>query len=1627
MNYKKISPLSLNALILVQVICAPLLGVSDKPSKSREDEKTKEILSAYERQLKENPKNLQLFYALGSAYYSKDNYKKALSLFEQAYEIDPNYRDIKRRLGLTYLFLHRLEKAEEMLEQALVLAPEDEQTLIGLARIAQLQYNFEKAERYYDQVLELNPQDISALTFYGDMLLQQKRFGKAMDVYGKLLAIRPDDKEFEIMFTRAKLGPVLEEISNLIAMDKQQEAIERYRNLIDQHPQSEQVYLAIGSIYKSLGRYSDAINLYERGLTLLPNSTSLQTAIALTWLAANYPEKAKPYLEKVLEEDPQNVSALAGLGRMYVLLGHPKKGNEYYEKALEIRPYDETALNFSAEFALEQKNFSHAHMLFQRLLKIHPESEYLWRMIDKAEHGPLIQRIEQLEEKGENIEDLYLQLVQKASDNPEYYLLFGRYFMDRHQYKRAQDVYNKSLKQIPNETSLLVAAGFAYLLDGNLGEAESYFEQVLRQDPNNSDSLAGMGRIYELDGNSQEAEKYYLKSLEFDHDNITALSFLANLRVKQQRYGHAERLYEKIQKEEPELDWPKKAMDWIKYRKILDEIRENQEQGDLEGTEILYRQLILTAPENIDYYIGLGRLFQENRRYDDAIELYNSALEQHPLDPLIKTALANAYLSTGKWDRAEQLLLEAGKISPNDPEILAAFGKIAEHQGNNRQALAQYLHALESDPENITALSYLGNYFFTQKKYDKALDVYMELKTQLPDSAWLRQAIIDIYNAPLLDEIQSLLQVGGLSDEQKEKRELEAESLYRKLLQKSSKNPRYYLQLGQLYAQMRRFTDAIQTYKSGLRYDPDNRDLLTYLGFALIFNNDLNRAKVQFNKVIKTYPNFSDGWAGLGKVAQEEGNASEAEFFYEHALDLDPQSKIALIYSANFYHKQGLFSKAHGLYERLLQLEPNSLWVERALQEIDLAPQLEQVRLLELEENWEEAAAIYAGLQGYYEKDIEYFLHLGNLYIRMKQFGRAIEVYQNGIASSPSAIRLKNALGLAYLFAGDHGKAETQFEEVLAIDPNNGEAMGGLGQVASLLEDPKRAERLFKRSLSISPDDTTILSFYGDLLMKQKRYEEAAELFERLVKLDPTAQWARNALQNAENGPLAEGARIFDILGHDRQALQSYVNLIGRDSDNSTYYLYLGDLYAKQERFWDAIRIYQIGLEAEPGSPALYRAIGFAYVSLEEICQSERIFTALIAKNPEDAAAWAGLGRTEALKGHYRQAECYYAKALEIDPADETADVYFAADLSEKQNYFSATRLYLDLAAKNPNKQWLSERVDENWRKTRDKLTFSGGYYEEDEWNREDDEWAARYQVYGGAVKLESPINDKTWFDVRVRNDFYRLTDRLNDETLYFFNSTGAYVGGKRLINSCYYVEGALGVTAYAPYKRAQFNQARDVVFEPTLSVTYHKRDEQFLTVGISSDTELVARDFEENDAKLVTRYYTFGTWRREFFNELILGAEGGWYWLTDYQRNDFQRAAVSLNWRPECFFKNISLLYYFQFQNFDKVIPDYWTYAPQLVNHLQIEYKRDYNEITSFTLGYAHGWQSSRTRFAEIIVTEPPVLQPLFWDRREYNTGFVKIDYDACPFKFTAEGSYYRDTKRYTIWFGKLDVQYEF
>ena len=124
--------------------------------------------------------------------------------------------------------------------------------------------------------------------------------------------------------------------------------------------------------------------------------------------------------------------------------------------------------------------------------------------------------------------------------------------------------------------------------------------------------------------------------------------------------------------------------------------------ADMQTAEQYYHLCLARNPNHEACQRGLAVLLVEENRGPEAVAQLQAWSQRQPTNPNPQIELARLCQEHGDLRDAENHLIDALSIDPNNTRALVALGQIRESSGNSAQALANYSRALAIDPRQPT-------------------------------------------------------------------------------------------------------------------------------------------------------------------------------------------------------------------------------------------------------------------------------------------------------------------------------------------------------------------------------------------------------------------------------------------------------------------------------------------------------------------------------------------------------------------------------------------------------------------------------------------------------------------------------------------------------------------------------------------------------------------------------------------------------------------------------------------------------------------------------------------------------------------------------------------------------------
>jgi tetratricopeptide (TPR) repeat protein len=448
------------------------------------------------------PKSLENHLLLGQLYTVKHDSAKAEAQFKAAQDIEPASEDVVLNLARLYAESGDVKRAADLLEAV----PIDDRTSkeeYALGAAYDQIKEPKKAIAAYQRAVDMDPENLDASHALAAALLANNQLDEALKQFQQLAEADTEDSTSLIRISEIQRR-----------QGKYSEALVTIRKVRQKDPSSLEAGYNEGLLLDVLGRYDEAIAVYQKMVELTGHANGAYTQ----------EEKANRsvFLERlaaVYHEENKTPEAIATFQKMIDLGGDiAKRGYQG-----EVDTYRDA------------KQFDLATEVCRKAVAANPDDRDLKLLLAW-----------QLADTGKLDEGLALAnglLTGKASDR-EVYLQISQIQLRLKHYKEAEDALAKAEPfaiKTEDKANLFFQKGSLAEREKHYDQAEQLFRKVLDIDPNNALTLNNLGyMLADKTTRYPDAIKYIRKAVELEPMNGAYLDSLGWAYFKMGNFESAE-------------------------------------------------------------------------------------------------------------------------------------------------------------------------------------------------------------------------------------------------------------------------------------------------------------------------------------------------------------------------------------------------------------------------------------------------------------------------------------------------------------------------------------------------------------------------------------------------------------------------------------------------------------------------------------------------------------------------------------------------------------------------------------------------------------------------------------------------------------------------------------------------------------------------------------------------------------------------------------------------------------------------------------------------------------------------------------------------------------------------------
>jgi len=242
--------------------------------------------------------------------------------------------------------------------------------------------------------------------------------------------------------------------------------------------------------------------------------------------------------------------------------------------------------------------------------------------------------------------------------------------------------------------------GTLFFQRGYLDQAETSFQQALRDDPSSAEALYGIGSVY----------------------------------LNQNKNAAARETFERVVK--LPANYPDTVPDaWNNLGVIA------TREGRVGDSVPCFLEALRLNPHHLLSLDNLGNAYRSQKRWDEASEVLQRALDVAPQDAEANYSLGMVFAQTDDTAQAEEHLQRALQARPVYPEALNNLGVLYLVTQRRDQAVASFEQCIRVAPGFDQAYLNLARVYALEGARDKARAVLIDLLKQHPDHSQAKQAL----------------------------------------------------------------------------------------------------------------------------------------------------------------------------------------------------------------------------------------------------------------------------------------------------------------------------------------------------------------------------------------------------------------------------------------------------------------------------------------------------------------------------------------------------------------------------------------------------------------------------------------------------------------------------------------------------------------------------------------------------------------------------------------------------------------------------------------------------------------------------------------------------------------------
>jgi tetratricopeptide (TPR) repeat protein len=683
-------------------------------------------------------KEKETYYQNAMEYISQNKQEAAILELRSAIQIDAKYADARYQLGLLYLKEGEIKNAFAELLRAGDLDPDNLDANLKVAHFYLLSKKKEESRQRIELILEKEPSHRDALALLANLELIEGKYDEALAALGKIG--EEVEKSDELLNIKGRIHAAQQQwdaaenaFRKAIAVNEanftnyetllllfeekkdQQKSKIILDDIIEKFQENPKAHLLLAGYYKSTGNKDQVAVELQKVIELVPDNPRFRLQLADFYQQNSQPDNAEETLLKARTDITDNPDIIASLATHYFEQQEFDEARSFLDELNENHPGHGTAKLLDARFLLKEGKARDAVTILKQLNTDFPawpppkfylgvahyslgEIELAQQAVVSAiqkngqisEYHTLLAQIFQVQGSFEDAKKESAMALRLNPKNLSAAIILSRALIGAKQYTEAVTILTDMKSQVPNNQEILKNLTLAFLGANEQQQGEEILTELLQLVPGDPQAIALFINLrYKTDLSG--AESFVRQQMQKAPADARLYLILGSLLEKQTNDSKALIAYEKAQEIDPDLASP-----YLAAAKLLTRLEKKEEAF------AKFNDMIEKIPESLPGHMGIASLLHVEGDFEKAAEQYRKVLKIKEGYSPAANNLAWLIASDPNGDLGEALMLAmtAKQASPDDPHVADTLGWVHYQRRSYSLAIAQFEHALRSQPDN---------------------------------------------------------------------------------------------------------------------------------------------------------------------------------------------------------------------------------------------------------------------------------------------------------------------------------------------------------------------------------------------------------------------------------------------------------------------------------------------------------------------------------------------------------------------------------------------------------------------------------------------------------------------------------------------------------------------------------------------------------------------------------------------------------------------------------------------------------------------------------------------------------------------------------------------------------------